>query len=75
MNLRDICNNAAKILFVIASAMLVVAFAELAASALGFSVTFETYSAGRLIELSAALLIYVIAVLLRQIRDALTDKA
>jgi len=71
MNLETVYKYFARTLFIIASVGIAVAFLELIGGFVGFSVTGETYTAGRLVELAAALLVFVIAVLLRQIRDEL----
>lgn len=58
--------------FVLALAMLVVAIIDIALSLADYSILrFAGYSAGRMIELSAAMLIFVAVILLRQIRDRL----
>jgi len=54
-----------------AFAVITVAFLEWIGDFVGFSLTGEMYTAGRLLELAAALLVFVVAVLLRQIRDEL----
>ncbi len=74
MNIDIFYRNFARSLFFLALAMLALGFLEVAANLLGFSVLRGLYTAGRLVELSAALVIFVIAVLLRQIRDALTNQ-
>ena len=61
-------------LFFFALAILAVGFIELAANLFGSSVLTGGHTAGRLIEVSAALVVFVIAVLLRQIRNALTSQ-
>ena len=71
MNLEFVYKHLARTLFIIASAAIAVAFLELIADFVGFSFIGETYAAGRLVELAAALLVFVVAVLLRQIRDEL----
>jgi len=48
---------------------------EYVARLFGYTVLRNAYSTGRLIELAAALLVIVIALLLRQIRDELRKKA
>jgi len=48
---------------------------EYVARLFGYTVLRNVYSTGRLIELAAALLVIVIALLLRQIRDELRKKA
>ena len=71
MNLEFVYKHFSRIIFIIASLGIVVGFLEWIGGFIGFSVTGGVYSAGRLLELSAALLVFVIAVLLRQIRDEL----
>ena len=71
MNLEIVYKHFARTIFIIASVGIAVAFLELIGDFVGFSLTGERYSAGRLVELAAALLVFVIAVLLRQIRDEL----
>ena len=71
MNLEFVYQHFSRIIFIIASLGIVVGFLEWIGGFIGFSVTGGVYSAGRLLELSAALLVFVIAVLLRQIRDEL----
>ena len=74
MNINIFYKFFARALFFFALAILAVGFIELAANLLGSRVLTAGYTAGRLIEVSAALVIFVIAVLLRQIRDALTNR-
>ena len=74
MNIDIYYKTFARGLFFLALAILAVAFVELAANLFGSRVLIGGYTAGRLIEVSAALVIFVIAVLLRQIRDALTNR-
>ncbi len=71
MNLITIVDYLAKTFLVIAGIAIVVAFLESAAQLVGKSLVFEMYTPGRLIELAAMLLIFVIAVQLLQIRDEL----
>ena len=74
MNIDIFYKTLARALFFFALAILAVGFVELAANLFGSSVLTGGYTAGRLIEVSAALVIFVVAVLLRQIRDALTSQ-
>lgn len=74
MNIDMFYRIFARSLFFLALAMLALGFLEIAANLLGFSVLRGVYTAGRLVELSAALVVFVMAVLLRQIRDALTNQ-
>ncbi len=71
MNFESVYKYVARTLFIIASAAIAVAFLEKTAHFFGFSIIGEMYTAGRLLELAATLLVFVIAVLLRQVRDEL----
>ena len=71
MNFESVYEYVARTLFIIASAAIAVAFLERIGEFFGFSILGEMYEAGRLLELAATLLVFVIAVLLRQIRDEL----
>jgi hypothetical protein len=73
MNIDNLYKIFARSLFFFALAILTVGLIEAAATSLGYSILGEAYAGGRLVELSAALVVFVIAVLLRQIRDALTN--
>ena len=74
MNIEYFYKIFARSLFFVALAILAIGFFELAANFLGYSVLNRAYTPGRLIEVSAALVVFVVAVLLRQIRDALTHQ-
>jgi hypothetical protein len=71
MSLELVYKYLARTAFIIASAAIAVAFLQWLGDFAGFSLTGGVYTAGRLLELAAALLVFVIAVLLRQIRDEL----
>jgi len=71
MNLEFIYKHFARTLFMMASVAIALAFLEWIGDFVGFSLTGGMYTAGRLVELAAALLVFVVAVLLRQIRDEL----
>ncbi len=71
MNFDSVYQYVARTLFIIASATIAVAFLERIGEFFGFSILGEMYEAGRLLELAATLLVFVIAVLLRQVRDEL----
>ena len=73
MNIDNLYKIFARSLFFFALAILAVGLIEVAATFLGYSVLGGAYTGGRLVELSAALVVFVIAVLLRQIRDAFTN--
>lgn len=71
MNINTLYQIFARALFFIALGALCIAFIEQFANLLGSSIFNAAYTPGRLVELSAALLLFVITVLLRQIRDVL----
>ena len=71
MQLNTIIDYLARAVFLIAAVAIPMAFLELAAQFFGKSVVMGLYSPGRLLTLSALLLVFVITVLLRQIRDEL----
>lgn len=71
MNRNALYRFFARTLFFVALLILFIAFVELFANLLGLSITRDAYAPGRLIELSAALLMFVITILLRQIRNTL----
>ena len=71
MSFETVYKYFARTLFIIASAAIVVAFLERIVKFFGFSIIGDMYPAGRILELAATLLVFVIAVLLRQIRDEL----
>ncbi len=71
MNLDSVSKYFAQPLYIIAVAAIVAAFLEWIAKFLGFSIIGELYDPGRLLELAAMLLVFVIAVLLQQILDEL----
>ena len=71
MNLEFAYKYFARTLFIIASAAIAIAFLEWIGDFAGFSLIGDMYTAGRRVELAAALLVFVVAVLLRQIRDVL----
>ncbi len=69
MNMTMLSQLFTRVFFYAALAILCVALAELVINFFDYTILRGTYSAGRLIELSAALMVFVIALLLRQIRD------
>ena len=74
MHKQRILHLSAKLMFVGASAGLLLAFLELALNMLGFSLLGHAYSSGRIIELSSALLIYVLTVLVWEVLRELTAR-
>jgi len=75
MNITMIYHLFARLFFFLALGILSVAFIEIILNFLDYTILRGAYTAGRLIELSAALLVFVIAVLLRQIRDGSTPQS
>ena len=69
MNLDKLIAAVGRPLFIIALMLLALAGVERAANVVGYTVTRSTFTAGRLLEISALLATFVIAILLRQIRD------
>ena len=74
MNINAILNHIANAVLLVAAITVPFAFVELAAQFLGKSLTNGIYSPGRIIELTAMLLILAIAIWLRQIHIALQDR-
>lgn len=63
-----------RLLFLIAAAMFVVAVSEWTIQWFGYTFTWLRYEPGRLFELAGVMAIFVITLLLRQIRDILKSK-
>ena len=74
MNLQLVDKYFSRTVFLIATATILLAFAEGFVQLFGDSLIFRIYSPGRLLELAATLLVFVIVQLLRQIRDELRSK-
>ena len=72
MNMTMIYHLFGRLFFFLALGMLSVAIIEIILNFLDYTILRGAYCAGRLIELSAALLVFVITVLLRKIRDGAT---
>jgi hypothetical protein len=72
MNMTKIFYPFAHLFLFLALGLLSVAIIEIALNLFDYTILSRGYTAGRLIELSAALLVFVITVLLRQIRDGST---
>ena len=71
MNMQTLLHNMARLAFLGASAAIALVFLELIATFLGISLIGKMYSLGRILELAATLLVFVIAIMLREIRDEL----
>ena len=74
MNLQFVDKYFGRTIFAIATVTILLAFAEGFAQLFGQTLISRYYSAGRLLELAATLLVFVIVQLLRQIRDELRAK-
>ena len=71
MKINKISSIIARLFFAGALVLLLLAVWERIANAMGSTVVRETFTASRLIELAVVLVIFVIALLLRQIREEL----
>lgn len=69
MKLDALSALAVRIFFGVAFALLALATWEVAANAVGYTVLRGAYRPGRLLDYAVILLIFVVAILLRQIRD------
>ncbi len=69
MNIQQISSLANRGLFVGAFVLLALAVLEWVTNLAGYTLLRGVYSAGRLMEFAAILLIFVITLLLRQMRD------
>jgi ABC-type proline/glycine betaine transport system permease subunit len=56
---------------ILAFGLLAIAVSEVLANSFGYTITRGTYTAGRLLEFAAVFLLFVVTLLLRQIRDQL----
>lgn len=63
-----------RLLFIVAALLLVVALIDWIIGWFGYALTWVPYEPGRLLEFAAILVTFVIALLLRQIRDVLRQK-
>jgi hypothetical protein len=74
MDLDKLIGSVGRPLFLIALVLLGIAGAERIANVAGYTITRNALTAGRLLEISAVLATFVIAILLRQIRDELRSR-
>jgi hypothetical protein len=74
MNYDALGSIVSRAFFVGAFLLIVLAVVEQAANLFGYTVLRGAYSAGRLMELAATLVVVVIALLLRQVREELRRK-
>jgi hypothetical protein len=71
MSLAKLMSTVSRLFFLGALVLLVIAVSESAVNLFGYTFLRGSYSGARLLEFAAVLLIFVTAVLLRQIKDAL----
>ena len=70
--MEKVLNGAMRMFFIIAFGLLAIAVSEVLANAFGYTITLRgTYTAGRLLEFATVCLVFVVTLLLRQIRDQL----
>jgi hypothetical protein len=71
MDINHLSSIASRILFAVAFALSGLGIVERAVNAFGYTVLRGALSGGRLLEIAAIVLIFVIALLLQQIREQL----
>jgi len=71
MQINKMSSIIARLFFAGALLLLILALWERLANAMGYTVVREAFTASRLIELAVILVIFIIALLLRQIREEL----
>ncbi len=69
--MRPLASLISRILFIVSLAMVALAFVERVVNLFDFTLLRGTYTSSRLLELAAILMVFVIVILLRQIRDSL----
>ena len=71
MNMDQLTSIASRVLFAGASLLLGIAVLERIAGSFGYTFLRGVFTGGRLLEMSATIVIFLIALLLRQIREEL----
>jgi uncharacterized membrane protein YjjP (DUF1212 family) len=71
MDIAKLSSMVCRLFFGTAFVLLAISVLEKAAILMGYSILRRAYTPGRLLELSALLVVFVIALLLRQIREEL----
>ena len=71
MTLDNLNSLISRLFFFMAFLLLAGAAVERAVNTFGYTILGETYTAGRLLDFSVVLLIFVIALLMRQLREQL----
>jgi hypothetical protein len=74
MIVEKIVSGGMRILFVAAFGLLAIAAFEVLANVFGYTITRGSYAGGRLLEFAAIFLIFVVTLLLRQIREQLVKR-
>jgi hypothetical protein len=69
MNLNRLASLVSRVFSIAASLLLILAIAEWVSNAAGYTILGQAYKPGRLVELAAISTIFVIALLLRQVRE------
>jgi hypothetical protein len=75
MNLENFVSRVSRLFFFGAFVLLAVAVLERAANASGYTVVGGTFTGGRLLEIAAILLIFVIAMQVREMREELRRRS
>lgn len=75
MSLDQLSSIVARVLFALAFLLLVLGILERLAFAFGYTIVGDIFTGGRMLEIAATLVVFVIALLLRQIREALRQEA
>jgi hypothetical protein len=73
MNIEWLNSIASRVLFLGAFLLLALAVVERIAFQFGYTILRGSFTGGRLLEIAALILIFVIAILLRQIREAVKE--
>ena len=75
MSLDQLSSIVARVLFALALLLLVLAILERFAFTFGYTIVGSIVTGGRLLEIAATFAVFVIVLLLRQIREALRQEA
>ena len=71
MSINSLNSVLSRLFFLVAFAFLAVSAREKIVNVFGYTILRDTYTAGRLLEFATILLVFVIAILLRQMREEL----
>ena len=75
MNLESLASICNRLFFIGAFALFAIAMLEKLTNVLGYTIIGQSYSPGRLFEFAAIMLLFVITLLLRNIRESARAKA